>query len=111
MLRKVGQFTVNAMAAIFKGELLVRLHAGRYFFQILYVFVLMSVTIWVSLKTDGAMRKVEDNKQTIKDLEIVTTMKRYELERKNDRKAVKATLESMGSEVSEPVQPAYELGE
>ena len=106
---QIGQFIGNSFKAIVEGRFFVRLGVAKYFFHILYVFVLIALTIWISLVIDNTMNKVEKNKAVLKDLEIVSTMKRYELEKCNDRRVVLENLRKMGSEVTEPSKPATRL--
>ena len=109
MLKKVGMFFKNSFIAILKGEFILRLGVGRYFLQILYVFFLLAVIIWLSLMTDKTMNRVEDNKTEIHRLEITYTMKKYDLERCNDRRVVSERLKDLGSDLAEPTVPATKL--
>lgn len=105
----VGSFIKNSIPAILKGEFLLRLNVGRYFIHILYAFLLLGVIIWVSLMTESSMAKVEKNKQTIKELEIINSARTYEVVSLSKRSSVQENLRLMGSGVQEPQKPATVL--
>lgn len=105
----VGSFIKNSIPAILKGEFLLRLNVGRYFIHILYAFLLLGVIIWVSLMTESSMAKVEKNKQTIKELEIINSARTYEVVSLSKRSSVQKNLRLMGSGVQEPQKPATVL--
>ena len=111
MFKEIGSFVKNSFVSILQGKFLLRLKVDKYVPQIIYVFILMGVAIWASLKTDDCMNRVERNKKEIKDLEIVYTMKQYELECLNDRRIISRTLEELGSEVKESDKPGFRLTE
>ena len=108
-LADVGRFFRNSFSAILKGEFLLRLNVGRYFVHILYAFLLLAVIICVSLMTESTMAKVEQNKQTLKELEIINSARTYELVSLSRRSSVQELLGSMGSKVQEPQKPATVL--
>lgn len=105
----VGSFIKNSIPAILKGEFLLRLNVGRYFIHILYAFLLLGVIIWVSLMTESSMAKVEKNKQTIKELEIINSARTYEVVSLSKRSSVQENLRLMGSGIQEPQKPATVL--
>lgn len=105
----IATFIKNSIVAIFKGEFILRLGIGKYFFHIVYVFLLLSLTIWLSLMMDSSMNKVENNKAEIHKLETIYTMRKYELEQCNDRRIVRERLEALGSTLAEPSVPANRL--
>lgn len=108
-LADVGRFFRNSFTAILKGEFLLRLNVGRYFIHILYTFLLLGIIIWVSLMTESTMAKVEQNKQTIKELEIINSARKYEVVSLSKRSSVQENLRLMGSGVQEPKKPATVL--
>ena len=111
MFKAIWSFVKNSFVSILQGKLLLRLKVDKYFPQIVYVFFLLCVAIWASLKTDYSMNKVEDNKKIIEDLDIVYTMKKYEIESRNDRRTISKTLKELGSELQESDKPAYRIKE
>ena len=100
MFKEIGSFVKNSFVSILQGKFLLRLKVDKYIPQIIYVFFLMGVAIWV-----------ERNKKEIKDLDIVYTMKRFDLESRNDRRAISTTLEELGSEVKESDKPVFRITE
>ena len=109
MLKNILSFLGNSGRAILKGEFLLRLGIGKYFGHILYVFFLLALTIWLSLMMDSTMNKVEQRKAIINDLEIKYTMKKFELEKVNDRRVIDENLKKLGSELEEPDSPIYKI--
>ena len=105
----VGQFFKNAFLSFLKGEFLLRLKVDRFFPQIAWTFLLFACFILFSFLVDVSLSKVEINKQTIKELEILNTQKRYELVTLNRRSTVSKLLEEAGSKVAEPQQQASVL--
>lgn len=109
MLKKIATTVKNSFQAIVRGEFLMRLGITRYFAQIVYVFFLLGCIIWISLLIDNTMKKVEDNKATIKDLEIEYTMDKFEIEKHKNRDFILDMLKAQGSAVGEPETPATAL--
>lgn len=105
-LADLATFFKNSFKAVLKGEFLLRLNVGRYFIHIAYTFFLFGMIIWISLMIENTMAKVENNKKTIKELEIVNSQLVFDLASAGRRTTVEATLKDMGSKVSEPVKPA-----
>ncbi len=105
-LADVGQWLKNAFLATVKGELLLRLHIGRYFIHIIYTFFLFWVSIWLSLKIEKTLTRVEDNRKELADLEIYHAQKTVELVSLNRMSRVQEMLEQKGSAVTMPEKPA-----
>lgn len=99
-------FLKNSFMAILKGEFLLRLNIGRYFIHICYTFFLIGMVIWISLSIESTLTRVEKNKNTLHEMEILLSEKTYEVARLSRRSTVEATLERLGSAVHEPEQPA-----
>jgi len=97
---------LNVFRLMLRGELLLHLNIGKYFVHIIYTFFLFGIIIWVSLRIDGAMARVEDNKKIIKELEIIHTQKTFDVVSLSRRSSVEKMLKEMGSTVGEPGQPA-----
>ena len=105
-LADVGQWLKNAFLATVKGELLLRLHICRYFIHIIYTFFLFWVSIWLSLKIEKTLTRVEDNRKELADLEIYHAQKTVELVSLNRMSRVQEMLEQKGSAVTMPEKPA-----
>lgn len=106
MLSTAGEFLKNSFSAVLKGEFLLRLNIGRYFIHIVYTFILLGAAIWTSLMIDTALTKVEMNKETIREMEIICSQKSFEVARLGRRSTVAAMLEQMGSSVKQAEKPA-----
>ena len=91
--------------SIHEGKLLMRMDIGRYFVHILYCFVLIGLTIYLSLQIDNSLRTVEENRKTIENQEYILKLRNYELEAAQSRRAVLSTLEGMGSKVKPSEKP------
>lgn len=100
----------NSLLAVVKGEFLLRLNVGRYFVHIMYVFLLMAASIWLSLMIEDSMARVEKNKAKIRELEIANSQLVFDLAKCERRSEVEARLEEMGSKVTEPDKPATIIG-
>ena len=62
--------------------------------------------IWVSLMIETTMSKVEKNKATLKELEIVHSQKVFEIVNVSRRSNVEQRLGELGSPVKEAEKPA-----
>lgn len=96
----------NFVKALFKGELLLRLGADRYFPHILYTFVIGLAMIWVSMRIDRTLTRVEQNKTVIENLRIEHAEKTAQLARVQRMGAVRQRLKEMGSPLDLPEKPA-----
>ena len=108
-IQDIGTWLKNSFRAILKGEFLLRLDVGRYFIHIVYTFFLFAMIIWISLMIEGTMNKVERNKATLRELEIIHTQKTFEVVSLSRRATVNSMLQQMGSKVTEPQNPAIVL--
>jgi len=108
-IQDIGTWLKNSFRAVLKGEFLLRLDVGRYFIHIVYTFFLFAMIIWISLMIEGTMNKVERNKATLRELEIVHTQKTFEVVSLSRRATVNSMLQQMGSKVTEPQNPAIVL--
>ncbi len=108
-MAKIGATLRNIGVAIFKGELLIRLGIDKYFGHIIYVFVLIVAAVWISLKAETTLTKVEKNKDIIQELEVYhaeATSKLVELGRLS---TVEQHLKQLGSDVAIPEKPAVRI--
>jgi len=105
----IGRALVNSFVAILQGQFLLRLKVDKVFLQVAWTFFLFAMFILFGLGVDVTLAKVERNKKTLQELEILHTQKRYELITLNRRSTVSRLLRENGSEVAEPEKPAATL--
>jgi len=96
--------------AILQGKVLLRLRAHEFFMQIVYTFVLFALVIWISYKTEETMAEVEKNKAAITELEIGHSQRVFEVAELERRSTVRSNLQKLGSTVTEPTEPATNIG-
>ncbi len=99
----------NGVAAIFTGNLLLRINAGKYFIHIAYTFLLCWILIFQSLMAENVLNKVEKNKAKLNELEIIYADKTFEVASMSRRSAVAKRLKDLGSDVGEPTEQAIIL--
>lgn len=92
--------------AFVRGELLISLHLDKYFMHIIYTFFLVWFSIWLSLKVESTLVKVEEGKKALTDIKIYHTQKAVELESLNRLSTMERLLEQSGSPLVLPDQPA-----
>jgi hypothetical protein len=105
IVRKLRNFT----RALGKGDLLLTIGAHKYYMHILYLFILAWVSILLSLKVDGTLTKVEENKVVLRDLEIYHAEKEADLVRLHSASTTTKRLKELGSDVTLPVKPAQKI--
>ena len=105
----VGEWLKNAFLATIKGEFLLRLHVSKYFIHIIYTFFLFFVSIWLSLKIEKTLAKVEDNRKVLEDMEIYHAQKTVELVSLGRMTKVQEMLGKAGSQVGMPQEPASRI--
>ena len=101
----------NAALATIKGEFLLRLHVSRYFIHIIYTFFLFWVSIWLSLKIEKTLTRVEENRKVLEDVEIYHAQKTVELAGLSRMSKVQKMLEDSGSRLTMPDKPADKISE
>lgn len=99
----------NAALATIKGEFLLRMRASRYFIHIIYTFFLFWVSIWLSLRIEKTLTKVEENRKALADVEIYHAQKTVELAGLSKMSKVQRMLEESGSKLTMPSKPADRL--
>ena len=96
----------NLMRALRNGEFLLRIRADKYYMHIMYLFLLMWVTILLSLQVDKTLTKAGDNQAAIDQLRIHYAEKEAALVKLHSASAAEKRLREMGSPVSIPKEPA-----
>ena len=107
--KEIGRNIRNFGQALGKGDLLLSIGAHKYYMHILYVFVLAWISILLSLKVDGTLTKVEENKVALRDLEIYHAEKEAELVRLHSASTAAKRLKQLGSDVGLPEKPAIKI--
>lgn len=96
----------NSLMAILKGEFLIRIRCDKYFPHIIYTFFLLWMMIWLNLKIETTMAKVERNKEKLGEMKIYHAQKTVSLVSLNRISTVERLLEEHGSDVGLPEKPA-----
>jgi hypothetical protein len=96
----------NFYRALRNGELLLRIRADKYYIHILYLFLLMWVTIMLSLQVDKTLAKAGDNKAALEQLRIHHAEKEAELVKLHSASAAEDRLRELGSKATLPSEPA-----
>ncbi|MGN0199119.1 MAG: FtsL-like putative cell division protein, partial [Candidatus Cryptobacteroides sp.] len=99
----------NAFLTILKGRLLITLKIERYFVHIIYTFFLFWVSIYLGMKIEKTMTRVEENRRRLEDIEIFRAHKQVELTRLQRMSTVQEMLEAKGSSVGIPEKPAERI--
>ncbi|MBR1928040.1 MAG: hypothetical protein IJ840_09905 [Bacteroidales bacterium] len=105
-LADIGLWLKNAFLATIKGEFLLRLHVSKYFIHIIYTFFLFWVSIWLSLKIEKTLTKVEENRKILQDVEIYHAQKTVELAGLGRMSKIEDMLREKGSALAIPDKPA-----
>ena len=105
----VGQWLKSAFLAAIKGEFLLRLHVSKYFIHIIYTFFLFWVSIWLSLKIEKTLTKVEENRKVLQDTEIYHAQKTVELASMGRMSKIEDMLREKGSALTIPQKPADKI--
>lgn len=96
----------NAFKALRNGEFLLRIRADKYYMHIMYLFLLMWMTILLSLQVDKTLSRVGDNKVALERLRIHHAEKEAALVKLHSASAAETRLRELGSEARLPQEPA-----
>lgn len=99
----------NSFIAILHGEFLIRIKCDKYFLHIVYTFFLIWMMIWIGIKVENTLVKVEKNKVTLNDMKIYHAQKTVRMVSLNRITVVDKLLKENGSEVTLPKKPAYRI--
>ena len=105
-MAKVWHSIRNAFKAIREGELLLRLRADKFYIHILYLFLLMWVSILLSLQVDKTLARVGDNKAALEELRIQHAQKEAALVKLHSASSAQKRLRELGSAATLPTEPA-----
>ena len=95
----------NGFRALRNGEFLLRIRLDKYYMHVMYLFLLMWVTILLSLQVDKTLARVGDNKAAIEELRIHHAEKEAALVKLRSASATETRLEKMGSKAAMPTEP------
>jgi len=96
----------NSLKALRNGEFLLRVRADKLYMHILYLFLLMWLTIMLSLQVDKTLTRAGANKAAIEELEIHHAEKEAALVKLRSASGMEERLEKMGSKATLPSEPA-----
>ena len=96
----------NTMRSLRNGEFLLRIRADKYYVHIMYLFLLMWMTILLSLQVDKTLARVGDNENALKALRIHHAEKEAALVKLKSASAAEIRLQELGSPATLPNEPA-----
>ncbi len=102
----IWQAIKNSIKALRNGEFLLRVRADKLYLHIMYLFLLMWLSIMLSLQVDKTLTKAGENKATIEQMRIHHAEKEAALVKVRSASATQLRLSRMGSEASMPTEPA-----
>jgi len=105
-MRTIWHAIRNTFKAIRNGEFLLRIRADKFYMHIMYLFLLMWMTILLSLQVDKTLTRVGDNKVKLEKLRIHHAEKEAALVKLHSASAAEIRLKELGSEAALPTEPA-----
>jgi hypothetical protein len=96
----------NMFRALRNGEFLLRIRADKLYMHILYLFLLMWLTIMLSLQVDKTLTRAGANKAAIEELKIHHAEREAALVKLRSASGIEERLEKMGSKTALPQEPA-----
>lgn len=106
---KTGRTIVNILKATMRGELLLSLKIDKIFMHITYLFVVVWFTIYISLKIEQTLTRVERNSAVLEDLRIYHAQKTGELAGFDRISTIEKMLKDSGSKTGLPEKPATHI--
>ena len=104
--KEVGAAIGNTLRALRKGEFLLRVRADKYYMHIMYLFLLMWLTIMLSLQVDKTLTVAGSNKAALEELRTHHAEKEAALVKLRSASATQERLQKMGSQAALPKEPA-----
>ena len=104
--RSVWTAVRNSFKALRSGEFLLRIRADKYYMHIMYLFLLMWVTILLSLQVDKTLTKAGDNKAALEQIRIHHAEREAALVKLRSASAAETRLRELGSKTTLPSEPA-----
>jgi hypothetical protein len=96
----------NSLKALRNGEFLLRIRADKLYMHILYLFLLMWLSIMLSLQVDKTLTQAGNNKAALEELRIHHAEREAALVKLRSASGMEERLEKMGSKVTSPQEPA-----
>lgn len=96
----------GSLRAIRKGEFLLKIKAHELYLHILYIFLLAWLAIFINLRVDNTLKKMEENRVALRNLEIFHAEKEAELVKIHSASATSDRLRELHSSVASPEKPA-----
>ena len=96
----------GGLRSLRNGELLLKIGADKFYLHIMYLFLLMWLSIMLSLKVDKTLSRVGDNKAAIEELRIYHAQKEAQLVILHSASTTRTRLRQLGSPVTSPKEPA-----
>ena len=96
----------NTLHALRNGDLLLRVRADKYYIHVGYVFLLMWLSIMLSLQVDKTLTRAGANKAALEELRIRHTESEAALVKIKSASATEARLGKLGSQAQMPKEPA-----
>jgi hypothetical protein len=106
ILRTIWHAIRNTFKALRNGEFLLRIRADKFYMHIMYLFLLMWMTILLSLQVDKTLTRVGDNKVKLEKLRIHHAEKEAALVKLHSASSAEIRLKELGSEAALPTEPA-----
>ena len=96
----------NAYRALRNGDLLLKVRADKYYIHVMYLFLLMWLSIMLSLQVDKTLTRAGANKAALEELRIHHTESEAALVKVKGASATETRLKKLGSEAAMPTEPA-----
>lgn len=104
--KEIAHTVRNTLKALRNGEFLLRVRADKYYMHIMYLFLLMWITIMLSLQVDKTLTRAGANKAAIEELRVHHTESEAALVKLRSASATETRLQKMGSKTALPQKPA-----
>lgn len=96
---------IKWLRSLRNGDFLLKIGADKFYMHVMYVFVLMWLSIMLSLKVDKTLSQVGDGQVALKELRIVHAQKEAELVKLHSASVTEKRLDKMGSKLEMPQSP------
>lgn len=101
----VWNYIVKGLRSLRTGEFLLLIGADKFYVHVMYLFVLMWLSIMLSLKVDKTLSQVGDGKAALRELRIQHDEKEAELVKLHSATVTEKRLKELGSKLEMPKEP------